>query len=325
MANVDPWLGEAACENCYVQLDGDDPLTGDGEMFKTEMWIGRFPVKNPTELTALVNKIMHYETDERISAWRGAAVLVAGNYIKELDANGNPIFEKAGDFAQLSEDALALFPAQAEARRIYYDPYPAISDPQGENSWRIADPNEARTQVMSALGAGAGLVVYNGHSNHWQWLVTYPPAQPNYLLNLYDPDWLSNYDSLFIQLSMTCYTAQFPMPAVSGTTLDERTFLNSHGGAVAVWGSAGMSVTRGHAALQQGFFTALWAAEPMQAKIGELLDAGYTEVLTKSTCCQDVLQTFLLLGDPLTPARVQILEAPSLLDSIYLPMVVGSK
>ena len=46
VAYVDPWIGEAACDNCYGQLDGSDPVTGDalaGQFFATELWIGRLP------------------------------------------------------------------------------------------------------------------------------------------------------------------------------------------------------------------------------------------------------------------------------------------
>ena len=25
LVNVDPWIGETACENCYARLDGTDP------------------------------------------------------------------------------------------------------------------------------------------------------------------------------------------------------------------------------------------------------------------------------------------------------------
>jgi len=323
MADVDPWLGETACENCFVQLNGEDPLTGDDPLnddpkssfFKTDMWIGRFPVKSTTELTSVVNKIIHYERDTSLNASNWTTVFLADNYVKGMDATNKPIYDPAGDFATLTDANLALFPASVKTKRIYYDPYPNITDPQGAQPWRNANATSIKTEILSTLSAGAGLIVYNGHSHHWQWAITDPALPENWMLGLYDADLLSNYDGLSITLSMTCYTAQFPKPALSGTVLDERNFLNPGGGSVAVWGPAGLSVAHGHDSLQRGFYTALWAAPPMQAKLGELLAAGYNELLTKSTCCQDALKTFVLLGDPLTPAR---LLAPN---SIYLPIV----
>jgi hypothetical protein len=165
------------------------------------------------------------------------------------------------------------------------------------------------------MSQGAGLVTYNGHSHQWQWARLDTDVNVPGLLSLYDPDAMRNGDKLFITLSMTCLTGQFHKPAHSGTVLDERMLLAQNGGAIAVWGSAGLSVLHGHDALQRGFQQALWSDPPMTTPIGELLEAGYIELLTNSACCQDALQTFLLLGDPLTPARVRP-RGP-----IYLPLI----
>jgi hypothetical protein len=356
LAVVDPWLGEAACENCYVQLDGDDPLTGDrvpgsdGFFFSPDLWIGRFPVKSSFELSALVAKIIRYESDTTPGAWRNTSVFLADNYVQSLDAQQRPVRDKAGDFARMSDlvirrklclqvndpaictiegtnSDLAVTAstldrqikqllAQAPLRisRLYYDPYPAVSDPDGLQDWRIAEAQSARNSALNALSHGAGLVVYNGHANHWQWARLDSDESLPGLVGLNDADILANRNQLFIGLSMTCMTAQFQKPANSGTTLDERLFLSANG-AVAVWGSAGLSVVHGHDALQRGFFEKLWTSPPMNTPLGELITAGYNELLTRSVCCQDAAQTFLLLGDPLTPARVQPLSV------VHLPVV----
>ena len=186
-------------------------------------------------------------------------------------------------------------------------------------TWRIANATNAHDAVLSQLSAGAGLVTYNGHSHHWQWAITdeSPNADPNWLLGLYDTDILSNKDRYFINLSMTCLTSQFQKPAFSGTVLDERMLLNPNGGAVSVWGPAGLSVAYGHDLLQRGFYEALWAAPPLTAKVGALIEAGNIELLTQGACCQDTLKTFLLLGDPLTTVRAY----PNAIPEVYLPII----
>ncbi len=63
---------------------------------------------------------------------------------------------------------------------------------------------------------------------------------------------LTNDGKPFIALAMTCYTSQFPKPADAGT-LDELLFRRPDGGAVAVWGPAGLTVVHGHDLLQRGF------------------------------------------------------------------------
>lgn len=328
LAEVDPWLGEAACENCYVQLNGDDPLTGDNllasdgpsaQFFDTDMWIGRLPVKSSGELTNLINKLISYETADSIELWQNKLVMIADNYIRDIDTDGKVLVDLAGDFAKYSDNVVELSPTAIDNARIYYDPYPEYSNPDNHEPWRITDAAQALRSVMQNLSTGAGVVVYNGHSNQWQWAVTdeSADANPDYLLGLYDTDALTNRNRYFISLSMTCLTGQFHKPALSGTVLDERMLLNPNGGAIAVWGPAGLSVAYGHDFLQRGFFEALWQAPPGTARIGELIEAGYIKLLTEDTCCQDTAKTFLLLGDPLTKARAY----PSEINGLYLPTI----
>lgn len=322
LAKVDPWLIEAACEPCFAQLDGDDPITGDdpnGSLFAADLWIGRLPVKNTGELAAFINKIVSYERATTLQAWQSVSVFVADNYIKSVDNSGAPVKDLAGDFADIADGVAALAPAAVRNERVYYDPYPQISDPARVEGWRVEDAVRAREEVLAKLNAGAALVTYNGHSHHWQWAVTdeSPNADPNWLLGLYDTDTLANQNRNFVSLSMTCLTSQFHKPAFSGTVIDERILLNTAGGAVAVWGPAGLSVAYGHDLLQRGFYNALWAAPPLTAKLGALIEAGNTELRTKGACCQDTLKTFLLLGDPLMTVRAY----PNQVTELYLPIV----
>ncbi len=322
LAHVDPWLIEAACEPCYAQLDGDDPLTGDdpaGHFFAADLWVGRLPVKNSGELAALINKIVSYERSTTLEGWQNISVFVADNYIKSIDGNGTPVKDLAGDFAHIADGLAALSPAGVRNQRIYYDPYPQISDPARTEYWRFDNAAQARNTLLAQLSGGAGIVSYNGHSHHWQWAITdeRPNADPSTLLGLYDTDLLTNKDRYFIGLSMTCLTSQFQKPAFSGTVLDERMLLNPNGGATAIWGPAGLSVAYGHDLLERGFYNALWAAPPLTARIGALVEAGNIELLTQGACCQDTLKTFLLLGDPLMKVRVY----PTTIPQLYLPIV----
>jgi hypothetical protein len=300
LAMVDPWIGETACETCYAQLDGDDPLSDS----LPDIALGRLPVKSAGELEALVAKIIGYETAGGGLDWRSRALFVADNY---RDAAGNT--DAAGDFAALADQAAALLPPDIEVRRLYYDPATQPPSP-----WREPDSARAYARTRELFSAGAGLAAYVGHSHQWQWAVTDPAADPSYLLSLYDADDLGNAGRLPILLELTCLTSAFQTPAFSGTTIDERLLLAS-GGAAAIWGPTGLGVAHGHDALARGFFTALGQAPPMSATLGQLTSAGYLELFTQGGCCQDTLRTFALLGDPLTPARVQPAKR------VYLPTI----
>jgi hypothetical protein len=301
LAEVDPWLGETACEQCYAQLDGADPRLD----ALPDLMLGRLPVKSASELGALVAKLLRYERGETDGGWQARAVFVADNY---RAADG--ALDGAGDFAEAAEAVAAQLPEAIEARRLYYDPAPIQPEP-----WREQDAQRARKRTIDLLNAGAGLVTYVGHAHQWQWAVTDPSSPPSYLLGLYDPDSLTNASRLPIVLELTCLTGAFQTPAVRGTSLDERLLLAPNGGAVAVWGSSGLGVGHGHAALARGFMRQLWSAPARTATLGALTMAGYRELFATSPCCYDALHTYALFGDPLTPARVAVEQR------VYLPLV----
>ncbi|HEY0735683.1 MAG TPA: C25 family cysteine peptidase, partial [Herpetosiphonaceae bacterium] len=250
LAMVDPWLGETACEPCFGQLDGDDPL----DDALPDVAVGRLPVKTEAELAALVQKLIAYDTAPAGGSWRGKAVYIADNP------------DGAGDFASFAELSVAEQPPGMAVERVYYTPSVDARPVSGS----IADARQARARTLTALNQGAGLVNYVGHSHVWQWAVTDPAVTPSYLLGLYDVDALANEDRQPIVLEMTCLTSAFQQPAYSGTTIDERLVLHPAGGAIATWDPTGLGIAHGHDALQRGFYRALWSKPAGTATLGEL-------------------------------------------------------
>ncbi len=303
LANVDPWLRETACETCFGQLDGDDPLSDP----LPDLFVGRFPVKSAQELDVVVAKLLEYEKSAPTLGWQSRAVYVTDNY----QAPDGTV-DGAGDFSTSAEASIALLPKGMEIERVYYDPYP----PSYQRApWREPDPVKAHEKTVAALDRGAGLVTYIGHAHFWQWASTDLEADPPYLLGLLDVDTLTNGSKLPIVMELTCLTGMFQQPAYTGTTLDERLFLREGGGAAAVWGPTGLGVAYGHDTLQAGFQKSLWADDPVSKPLGQLTQAGYLEVFTDGLCCQENLRTYALFGDPLTVPR---LLAPK---NIYMPLV----
>ena len=162
--------------------------------------------------------------------------------------------------------------------------------------------------------------IYNGHSHHWQYARTTedPSAPVQWFLDLSDAAVrLQNNDRYFIGLAMTCYTSQFPKPANAGT-LDELLLRNPNAGAVAIFGPAGTTVAHGHDYLQKGFIERLRATDRMSLRLGELVEASFTNLLLNgSPFYFDSLKTFLLLGDPLTRARISAGSKTGL----FLPLI----
>ncbi|MBP1468820.1 hypothetical protein EYB53_024125 [Candidatus Chloroploca sp. M-50] len=300
LAFVDPWLGETACDTCYVQLHGNDPRSDSLQ----DMWIGRLPAKSVVEVEDVVNKILTYEETTSSEPWQSTIAYIADNN------------DLAGDFAQAVAESAALHPAGLRLTRMLYDPAAPPGDP-----WRKRDPLVARDRTMQAFRDGAAIVHYIGHGLQYQWAYTGPPLNPGepdqhqYLLGLFDVDSLGNQTRLPVVLSMSCLTGSFQIPASRGTSIDERLVIQANGGAIAAWSSTGLGVLYGHDALQRGFYRALWAA-PRQASLGHLTLAGSLELFGTTRCCQASLRTFVLLGDPLTIPQIYQ-EA----GTIFLPVV----
>jgi hypothetical protein len=191
-------------------------------------------------------------------------------------------------------------PPTFPAVRVYYDPRPGgVTDP-----WREPDAEQARLRVIEDFKQGPSLIVYNGHSNHYQWASTIYNLPNPFLFGTNDIYELHNFSRLGVVLEMTCLTAQFVNVSASGTTIDERFQRHEDGGAVAVWGSAGLTVAYGHEPMLRGFHDKLWSLPLGKARLGELISTGYFNLFTQSECCQATGKVYLLLGDPLTPAYV---------------------
>lgn len=299
LAVVDPWLGETACETCFVRLQGDDPLRDR----LPDMWLGRLPSKSVEETAALVAKILAYERSGLLGGWRARLAYIADNP------------DIGGDFPLAAEESIALHPPRARITRVYYDP----EAPAG-NPWRERDPLGALSRAMGAFDNGAAFITFLGHGLQFQWAYTGPPLQPGapqdrqYLLGLFEVDALRNHGRLPVVLALSCLTGAFQTPAFTGTSIDERLVVRPDGGAIASWSSTGLGVLYGHDALQRGFYQALWAA-PRPLPLGALTLAGHLELVTASACCQETGNAFTLLGDPLTAPRVNLAG-----ESLYLPI-----
>jgi hypothetical protein len=284
-----------------------------------DVLFGRLPVKSSAELTHVVNKIIGYESAPLdpggSSAWRSRIAYLADNYrLTQAEGGG---FDGSGNFEQFSETSISQLPGDASAQRMYYDPTAPAWDGVHE-----PDATQAYNRSKAIFNAGAGVINYAGHANVAQIAVTTLSGYPNFLLNVLDPPAMSNSGRLPIVLQMTCLTsafhdlAYFPEAGLRGETLDERLILAMNG-AVAVWGSSGLGVAFGHEALQRGFYKGLWSQPRLSGKVGAATQSGYVELFAQTSganSVDDSLRTFLLLGDPLTTARI----APPML---YLPNI----
>ncbi len=327
--DIDPFIGETACDPCYGQLNGDDPHTGDATttkpgLFAMEIYVGRLPANTASEVADVAAKLVRYETTgSDHEPWRGNMLFLADNYWKP-DKSGGFYKDDAGDFAKTSNGVRDIYMTGANASRgarAYWDPAPQLNVPSAENEWWRANTRpQLATAVVSALNSKPALVVYNGHANNYYMGSTEPPntnSERDYVMMFQDVGVLQNYNEPFMLLSMTCRTSQFVVPTDQGRTIDENYLLVGSGGAIATWGSTGLSAVVGHEVLQEGYLKQLLSKNTPQP-IGVLLRAGYENVILHAVGADDILRTFMLMGDPLTKFRFSPVAA-----GLYLPIVDG--
>ncbi len=293
LTEVDLWLGETACESCYGQLDGIDPL----DDLLTDLPVGRWPVKNVAELSALIAKQQRYAAAPW-GVWQSMVGSIADNA------------EGALDFPQLAAQSEAVYLLTMTLHRAYYAPQASTADP----TWYMADAQAVRERVLAIWNTGVTLMQYTGHSHAYQWAVTDPLIEPRGLLDLNAVAGLRNSERLPLLLALTCLTSAFHQPSPRGTTLDEALVLHPDGGAIATWGSSGLGVVHGHDQLQDGLVTAAMTTD--QPTLGHVTEAGLLQLALYGHCCTDALRTTVLLGNPATVLRIA--PAPQ---RVWLPQV----
>lgn len=281
LANVDPAGGETAADNRYVTVDGEDNLP--------DLIIGRIPAKTREELTRAVTKIIAYEVSHFPGEWNTRVILVAD------DA------DSAGNFPSISEASAAFLPPSYVPVRLYCNgSSSAISD------CAVQETANIRGRLLSEWNTGALIIQFAGHSSWQQW------AHERFF-HLDDLPNLHNDRRWPVVLGMTCFTGAFHRPE---PTLDEELMLHPAGGAIATWGSTGLGISRGHDWLSQGFFESVFVRQA--ATVGEATLEGKIRLLEIGQHL-DLLDTFVLLGDPATRIDRTIVPWAS---RVYLPLVL---
>ena len=260
------YLGETASDLYFVCVAGDDPLP--------DLMAGRIPARSRAEVASYVQKVLAYEDQPRGGAWEGRFVLAADNAT-------NPSEDV---FVPYSNTLAVHASSQIERVTIHLGEY--------------ANPAEANTDLKAAIGAGAALVSYVGHSGIFIWADETPS-----LLNTSDVDSLSNGTELPFAVSFVCLDGFFTVPDASFSCMGERFVLNPSGGAVAAWSPSSITAARDKKVVGDSFARAIFvddARTPAQAVL-PALEAGWAQGLTD---IEDVLRTYILFGDPSVRLRI---------------------
>lgn len=192
------YQGHAASDNGFVTVDGDDKLP--------DLAIGRLPVTEPGEVTAIVDKIRRYVMDAPVGPWR-RDILWITNEMKSFQLRSNRL-------------AAELVPLGFGAQRVY---------PSSDE----ADNQVHQETLRRSFDDGQLMVHFYGHGGRYIWRTGPPDFEKNHdLFTLDDLDELSPSPRLPLVLSMSCYSAPFDHPTAD--SIGEKFLRLADRGAIAV-------------------------------------------------------------------------------------------
>lgn len=288
LALVDPDLGETAADNRYVAVAGDDLIP--------DMHLGRLPVNSVAELAAVVKKIIAYETTPAGNGWNRNALFVSDN----LEGGGGAFYNYSNSIADglMPSSDLPIIPETFNKVKVY------LGDTCADEEPSII----CRNQIISQISQGALFVSYVGHGLRDGW------AQES-LLNTAAITEMTNLNRYPIILAMTCLEGYFHHPEFSA--LAESMVRAPDRGAVASWSPTGYGLATGHDLLEKGFLIAIFHNDV--ATLGPATTAGKLHLLENAPSgkYRDLLDTFVLLGDP-----AQRINLPSEETNLFLPIVL---
>lgn len=194
--------GQSASDNWFAAVDGDD--------YHPVVAVGRFPVVEPAEVSAIVNKTINYLSSPRPGSWRRDVMFITDE---------SSYFKKASD-----QIASTISKQGFLADKIYASP-------------EEADNLAHQSAIKDGLNSGQLLVHFIGHGGRYIWRTGPPDLRKNHdLFTLDDVSELSNGNTLPMILSMTCYSAPFDNPTED--SIGERFLREADKGAIAVFAAS---------------------------------------------------------------------------------------
>ncbi|MET0225669.1 MAG: C25 family cysteine peptidase, partial [Dokdonella sp.] len=194
--------GQSASDNWFGAVDGDD--------WHPVVAVGRFPVVEPAEVKAIVDKTIAYISKPQLGAWRRDVMFITD----EIDS-----FKKASD-----EIASGLGKEGFLADKVYASP-------------KESDNLAHQSAIRDGIDEGRLLVHFIGHGGRYIWRTGPPDLRKNHdLFTLDDVSSLSNSERLPMILSMTCYSAPFDNPTED--SIGEKFLREPAKGAVAVFAAS---------------------------------------------------------------------------------------
>lgn len=261
--------GEVSSDDWFAQVHGDDHLP--------DLLVGRLVAQSDAEATAIVAKIIRYETGPSDQSWNKQVLLVAD--------------DDDTRFQELSERLADQLPFDYTKSRVY----DLSSNPQ--------------QQIVNAINTGQVLVNYAGHGEFFGWGIGGNNAGS--IFHKDDVAFLANGERLPVITVGNCLNGFFAGPKTAAA-LAEVLQRTPERGAVAIWAPSGLGYPTGHAILLERVYEAIFRYD--QLTLGGATTAAKIATLTENSFWADLTQSYILFGDPAT--RLAIPPNPPYLTAI---------
>ena len=272
LLNVDPYIGETAADNRFASVDGDAD-------FIPDIALGRIPARAPAEVTAVVDKILAYETQAAGGDWQRRAIFAA-----------DPADDPAGNFHALSDVARQLVPAPYATQPLYLR---AAGGPQTAAAMRTA--------LREAFDGGALYAQWFGHAARASW-------SNASVWDVNDPAALSVNTAWPFVAHFSCWSGYFinalPSPALgnSDQSLAEAMLLAPRRGSLAEFAPTGKQEGPALGALSEALTRAIFVERI--DRVGLAADAARRAYAEAHAGPLSVIDTYVLLGDPATRLKL---------------------
>jgi hypothetical protein len=280
LADVDPWWGEVPTDNLYVSVDSLADYLPD-------MAVGRLPVNTAAETTAVITKILAYESvaSNPGGPWQQRAVYVAGDCA-----------DPAGNFHTLSNQGRLSLPAPFVDNRIYFDgPTASVLCPDGTHT----DAAIMRAAIRQAFTDGSFYLQWFGHGSQSSW----GGGGTFFAVSDLFQQLVGPTTQLPFTTANACLTGYFVWNSsfASRQSLAELLVSTPERGSIADVSPSGLHVGSALTVLQTGMHEKLF--EERIERAGDVVDAAKFYFYQNSVAFHDVIDTMIFFGDPALKLR----------------------
>lgn len=279
-------LNYVPSQNIETDILGETPSDNwfvlvSGDDILPDMYLGRLSVQTKSEAADVVDKIISYEKNPPKAPWNKNALLVAD--------------DDDTSFEDMSEQLVGLLPDDYKANKVYVSTYSS------------GNPTK---DIIDYIDKGSLLTNYAGHGAVNRWGLW--DNNKKGIFGISDITSLNNTNKLTMVTTANCLNGYFTglNPQIS---VAEQFQLLKEKGAIAVWAPTALSYTSGHriliGELYEDFF------QYNLYGLGAATTNAKISTYAKSKTWGELVETFVLFGDPLT--RLGVSDEASL--SVNVP------